>query len=80
MSVGPMGSFEYETQTCGHCNRVYCIKSNDPKATPDLGGHCRICDHSVCGNCADHGGCTPFLKRLEQQEARNRFLQAVSDG
>jgi hypothetical protein len=67
---------EFDTQTCGHCNHVYVVRSSDPHQPVDLGGGCRVCGHVVCGSCADLGGCTPFLRRVEVAEQRHALARA----
>lgn len=67
-SIGE-GAFEADTFTCVHCNRVVHVR---PRASPDeFGSMCRNCMKMICPRCAD-GPCTPFLKRLEMIEARDR--------
>lgn len=64
---------ECSTFTCAHCNSVVHVK---PKCNPDdLGGNCRLCMKMVCPKCVDLG-CTPFEKRLERWEARDRALRS----
>lgn len=64
---------EWDTFTCCHCNTVVRVK---PKCDPaDLGGQCRLCDKPVCPRCVGKG-CTPFEKRLEIVEARDRALRS----
>jgi len=63
------GIVERDTFTCNHCNTVVYIK---PKASPDdFGSMCRLCMKMVCRRCANYG-CTPFEKKLEAIEARDR--------
>lgn len=71
---GPNGvQHEVDTFTCAHCNKVVVVK---PKCDPaDLGGNCRLCMKLVCPRCVDLG-CTPFEKKLEQWEARDRALRS----
>jgi hypothetical protein len=65
---------EHDTFTCGHCNRiVHVLPKQDPAS---LGGFCRTCWKLTCARCAD-GLCTPFEKKLEAMEQRDRFLRAV---
>jgi hypothetical protein len=73
-TFGPNGvQQELDTFTCCHCNSVVHIK---PKCNPaDLGGQCRLCDKPICPRCLGKG-CTPFEKRLEQVEARDRALRS----
>lgn len=64
---------EADTFTCAHCNRVVIVR---PKCNPDdLGGNCRLCMKMVCPKCVDLG-CTPFEKKLEKWEARDRALRS----
>ena len=68
--TGPDRIKEYDTFTCVHCNAVVHVK---PMADPaELGGFCRSCMKLICPNCALDRSCTPFLKKLEQMEARHR--------
>ena len=64
---------ECDTFTCYHCNSVVHVK---PKSNPDeFGSMCRVCMKMVCQHCAKLG-CTPFEKRLEQMEKRDRALRS----
>jgi hypothetical protein len=70
---GPDGRLENETFTCAHCNTVVDIPHRCP---PDqLGGRCFQCDAMICSACVAVGACTPFERKLEQYEARDRFLR-----
>lgn len=70
--VGGMQN-ECSTFTCFHCNRIVLVK---PKCNPDdLGGTCRLCMKMICPQCVDLG-CTPFEKKLERWEARDRALRS----
>lgn len=69
----PAGTFEADTFTCCHCNRVIHVK---PKASMDeFGSMCRNCMKMTCPKCAA-GPCVPFEKKLEQMEARSRALRS----
>lgn len=71
----PSRTVERDTFTCVHCNTVVFVK---PKQDPsEMGGFCRQCMSHICGPCADLGKCTPFEKKLEEMEARDRFLRSV---
>ena len=60
---------ECDTFTCHHCNRVVHVK---PKMDPtDLGGMCKLCMKMICPKCVGFG-CTPFEKKLDIMEARDR--------
>ncbi len=70
-----MGLSEYDTAMCGHCNSVVHIKPfMDPA---DMGGLCKQCMKFTCPKCVDLG-CTPFEKKLEQWEARDRWHRAYN--
>ena len=66
---------EEDTLTCAHCNSVVFLKARQNPA--DAGGFCRLCYRNVCGPCADLGSCTPFEKKLEEMESRDRLLRSV---
>jgi len=63
------GTKETDSFTCFHCNSVVFVK---PKTNPDdFGSMCRLCMKMVCQRCANFG-CTPFEKKMEIAEARDR--------
>jgi hypothetical protein len=65
---------EFDTFTCAHCNRITHVK---PRARPeDIGGLCKQCMGLICPACVGQP-CVPFLKRLEQMEARDRLRRSV---
>jgi hypothetical protein len=81
---------EWDTVTCSHCQRVVFTKPGSastvyllPKAgqpgqfREEPGAFCRVCMKPVCLACDRHGGCTPWERRMERMEARDRFLRAV---
>jgi hypothetical protein len=59
------GTYEADTFTCVHCNRVVHTK---PRTQADE-YFCRNCMAPICPPCADHP-CIPFLKKVEAMEAR----------
>ena len=61
------GTFEADTFTCCHCNRVIHVKAKAPM--DEFGSMCRNCMKMVCPTCAD-GPCVPFEKKLEESEQR----------
>lgn len=65
---------EKDTITCAHCGKLVFV---DPPPAPPPGGFCRVEMKPVCGPCADLGRCTPFEKKLEEQERRGRMLAAI---
>ena len=79
---------EYDTITCGHCNRIVMVKSGTGSTVyflPQMAGPhkeepgamCRMCMRAICLKCHDEGRCYPLERRIEEMEARGRFLQAV---
>jgi hypothetical protein len=75
VTVDPDGkTIEEDTITCGHCNVVVFLK---PREGPP--GGCGMCRALLCEKCTNEGGCTPFEKRLEQWEARDRLLRAAQE-
>jgi len=68
-----VGIHETDTASCNHCNRVIHIKPfMDPA---DMGGLCKICMKFECPKCLGKG-CTPFEKKLEIIENRERILRS----
>src|SRR5262245_32817651 len=73
---------EFDTLTCGHCNKIYCSSTNSPEATPDLGGMCKICGAMVCSPCLAklmQEGCFPFEKKLDWYE-QGKFKEMMEMG
>ena len=81
---------EYDTVTCGHCQRVIFLKPGTggsvyllPRPTPDqpypetMGAFCGSCQTPVCLPCHADGRCTPFERQLEAMEARGRLRRQV---
>lgn len=66
---------EFDTITCCHCQAIVFVGPG--QSASDAGGFCRLCFRPTCGPCADHGSCTPFEKKLEAMEARDRLLTSV---
>lgn len=61
------GIKETDTITCCHCNRVVHIPPGKVETVSDF---CRSCMKMICITCAGKG-CVPFLRKLEQEEARH---------
>lgn len=75
VTVNPDGSVhEEDTFTCEHCNGVVYLKAQQDPASI---GFCRMCMKPICGPCAHHG-CTPFEKRMEELERRDRLMRACA--
>lgn len=88
--TGPSTLREYDSITCGHCQRVVFVKPGSASTTyllpgnhPDQpwreepGAGCRVCMRAVCLACHDLGRCTPFELRIEAMEGRRRAIEAV---
>lgn len=67
------GTYEADTFTCVHCNRIMHVKPMAPM--DEFGSMCRNCMKMVCPKCAD-GPCVPFEKKLEESERRDRALRS----
>ncbi len=66
-------TIECDTFTCCHCNKIVPVP---PAPAPMVGGFCRLCMLNVCDECSDKG-CTPFEKKLEAMEAKDRSLRSM---
>jgi hypothetical protein len=64
---------EFDTFTCAHCNRVTHVAAR--QRPEDIGGLCKQCMGLICPGCVG-APCVPFLKRLEQMEARDRLRRS----
>ena len=81
---------EIDTASCGHCQRiiftkagtaatVYLLSTAVPGQYREEGGaFCRVCMRPICLQCYGVGRCTPWERRLEKAEARERLRRAVS--
>lgn len=69
---------EVDTVTCAHCQRVILLNEQDGTKKPPP-AHCLRCDHAVCESerCNSIRGCTPFEKKLEAIEARDRLMRSI---
>ena len=75
---------EFDTVGCGHCSALIRVKPGsalttyvfrDPRTGQlheVMGAACRVCMRAVCLPCEVVGTCTPFERRLERLEARDR--------
>lgn len=79
---------ERDTITCGHCQAVIFVKPASAATVylvpqiqgPDKeepGAACRVCMRAVCLRCCAIGTCTPWERRLERAESRDRFLRSA---
>lgn len=83
---------EFDTVTCGHCQRVIRVKPGTAATTyllldhqtlrsrEEPGAACRVCMRPVCLACCADGRCTPWERRLEAMEARDRLVRSVLGG
>ena len=74
-------SVERDTFTCGHCSRIVHVH---PKDRPeDIGGLCKVCFGLICPPCVGlliKHGCTPFIKKIEAIEHRERMKLSYTGG
>lgn len=86
MPDAPM--LECDTRTCGHCQRivfvkpgtastVYLVSHRDGSVTEEMGACCRVCMSAICLSCLDVGTCTPWERRMEQSESRDRLRRQI---
>jgi hypothetical protein len=66
---------ELDTFTCGHCNRITHVKARE--RPEDIGGLCKQCMGLICPACVGRA-CVPFLRRLDEIEARARLIAALA--
>jgi len=66
---------EQDTFTCVHCNSIVFVQPF--QAASDAGGWCMNCSKPICATCADDGRCTPFLRKIEEIEARDRLHRQI---
>lgn len=80
---------ERDSTSCGHCGSVIFVKPHTASTVYLIldrqtlqwreasGAFCRVCMRPVCLTCHAHGRCTPWEKKLEAAEARDRLCRAV---
>lgn len=66
---------EGDSVTCKHCNGIVFLEG--VQNPDDIGGFCRMCMANVCAKCNAKGACTPFEKKLEALEAKDRFRRSL---
>lgn len=67
-----------DTFTCAHGNEIVMVRPGQDPA--GMGAHCKTCDALICAKCAATGSCTPFERRLEASETRDRFFRSIGLG
>ena len=81
--VSDAGVTEFDSVTCGHCQRVIMVKpgtlsriylfpQRDGTMTEEPGAGCLKCGKAICLRCCDVGTCTPAEKLMEFMEAVGR--------
>jgi hypothetical protein len=70
------GVVEIDTFNCFHCSRVVHVRAGE-KTNEEY--FCRNCMARICPPCADHP-CVPFMKRIEEEEERDRRLRSYGIG
>lgn len=68
----PAGVFEADTLQCVHCNCHYVVRPGSGKRR----GWCTLCAGTTCG-AAPCISCTPFEKRLDAFERRERLMNSL---
>lgn len=86
----PMPVLERDTVTCGHCQRIVETKAgtvatvylvfDGQRYHEEPGAGCRVCMRAICLPCYEKGTCTPWERRMEAIEARDRFLRSAGIG
>lgn len=66
---------ERDVVLCAHCQRIMTVGAGTTSF-----GWCGRCAAPVCPRCDADGRCTPFERRLEAAEARDRICRAAGIG
>ena len=66
---------EQDSFTCHHCQRVVLVAPR--QKGEDIGGMCKVCMGLICPVCVGEGRCETWEKKMERQEARERFLRSA---
>ena len=80
--------FEFDTITCNHCQQIvrtkarsaatiYYVRNEVGALVEEAGAFCRVCMSPICLNCHDVGTCTPWERKMEEAEAKFRFLRSA---
>ena len=70
-------ALEADTYTCAHCNSIIVLHDRNGARLNGVAVHCYQCDSLMCVRCAEQMRCTPFEKKLEAIEARDRLRAAA---
>lgn len=80
---------ERDTISCGHCQRILVVKPHTASTVylvfdraswtwqEEAGAFCRVCMSAICLPCCAQGRCTPWERRLEASEARDRLRRSL---
>lgn len=79
---------ERDAITCSHCQQIVFVKPGSATTVYQIfapatgwtevpGAFCRVCMAPVCLRCDAVGRCTPWERRMERSEARQRLRAAV---
>lgn len=68
------GLVERDTFTCGHCQRIVFVQPGT-HSSGDV-TMCWQCATPVCQRCVAKQECTPFMRKLEAQEAQDRIRRS----
>ena len=61
---------EYDTVSCKHCQTVIKVVRRQRE-----GAWCMTCAGPVCFKCAETEECTPFMKKIERWQRRQKFYR-----
>src|SRR5262249_41460565 len=70
------GVTEFDTFTCGHCNRVIHVPVR--QRPEDIGGLCKVCMRLVCPTCVGHA-CDVIERKLERAERKNTWRRWLDE-
>lgn len=73
-----VGTNEYDTFSCGHCNAIRHVRAKE--RPEDTGGLCKQCMKLICPHCLNTGRCDPLEKKLEMAERRDMALRSYGLG
>jgi hypothetical protein len=76
---GSSSLVEVDTATCKHCQFLVMLNRRDGvKVEPP--GYCLQCVGVICSKCVATGECTPFMRQVEEMEARGRLRRSMGVG
>lgn len=63
---------EFDTVNCKHCQAIIRVRTGQQR-----GAWCRSCQGPVCPTQACASACTPFLRKVEEAQARQRLWDSI---